>query len=189
MAKTHIAQIIFDTSDNLHGVWVSSCVCEEMTWQPQYGLFCDANDNPMSTLALHEEGGGLGQCWYEDHWGPAIQDSSVVGGWRRGSEEEVSLEEFKISLTKSVIDAWQGRYVLAGMLPVTEGPLASFPAPNVLAQMDLFVAANLTVQEQVRYHGAKTWRPTDPMVATLGALLGLNDAAIYAWFESARAVP
>ncbi|WP_295446258.1 hypothetical protein [uncultured Thiodictyon sp.] len=91
--------------------------------------------------------------------------------------------------TIAPVDAWQGRYVLAGMPPVTEGPLASFPAANVLAQMDLFVAANLTAQEQVRYHGAKTWRPTDPMVATLGALLGLDDAAIYAWFESARAVP
>ncbi|WP_295455802.1 hypothetical protein [uncultured Thiodictyon sp.] len=69
------------------------------------------------------------------------------------------------------VDAWQGRYVLASMPPITEGPLASYDGSNVLAQIDQFVAANLPAPERERYHGTKTWLRTDPMVSTLGALL------------------
>lgn len=86
------------------------------------------------------------------------------------------------------IDAWQGRYVLAGMQPVAAGPLSAYPGSNVLEQINSFVAANLSAPEQERFRGTKTWRRDDPMVASLGALLGLDDTMIDTWFESARSV-
>ena len=112
----------------------------------------------------------------------------LVAVYYAQTEEEQVIETLRIKRSELVVDAWQGRYILAGMAPITEGPLAAYIGTSVLAQTDQFVAANLPAPDQERYRGTKTWRRDDPMVTQLGGLLGLDDAQIDIWFESARAV-
>lgn len=84
------------------------------------------------------------------------------------------------------IAAWQGRYILAGMTPITAGALFAYSGANVLEQVVAFVEANFSAQEKERFKGALTWRRDDPMIASFSELLGLDDAAIDAWFALAR---
>ncbi|WP_295451889.1 hypothetical protein [uncultured Thiodictyon sp.] len=153
-------------------------------WVPPEGYAAP----PLRAIPAPPMAVGPGWCWVDDTWYAAIADPAIPGGWRVGTAEERAVESLRMARAASAIDAWQGRYILSAKEPVTDGPLAAYPAANVLAQIDLFVAVNLTASDQERYRGAKTWRRNDLMVATLGALLGMDDAAIDAWFEAARAV-
>lgn len=114
------------------------------------------------------------------------EHSYPIDGWYWFDTLDAAMSFF--SGTSDAVDAWQGRYILAGMAPVAAGPLSAYPGDTVLEQINAFVAANLSAPEQERFKGTKTWLRNDPMVASIGALLGLDDAMIDAWFESARAV-
>lgn len=176
------ADLILDTDDVRRGVWVGAVDCG-----PDW---CPPTEDPPVRVLRGTEGGAPGMCWYDEPpgWGRAVADASVPGGLRARTEAERAAEGLDAWRAGFVVDAWQGRYILASRAPATEGALAAFPGTTLLDQVDALCVATLAAPELERYRGAKTWRRTDPSVVGLASAIGMDDAAVDQWFLDASLV-
>jgi hypothetical protein len=110
-----------------------------------------------------------------------------------GTPEERAAETLRQWREATAVDAWQGRGILRGIPVQTDGPLSAFTGCDLYEQVDAFAyaqyrAGNLPGTALEKLRGAGSWKRADPLLVQFGALAGLDDLAIDAWFRAAAGV-
>lgn len=147
----------------------------------------NATDDPVSLASS-----GLVRFAYLGEFAPLgystpVLENGIAVSHPIGTAEERQAAALIQWRESTSIPRWKGRAYLASQAPVESGPLATYQSATLMDQIDALFFASFGPVLRERYMGADPWHRNDRMVVDMGALLGLTDEQIDAWFVTAGA--